>query len=154
MTGTTDVRAAAGLAATGLIGAGVLHGVWLRSPWPLETPAELARVVVGPAGPDGGLPPKAATAVVAGLLGAAGGLVLAGARPESRLGRARLVRAGMWTVAGVLAARGAAGPAVSGLRLREETPEFRRLNLRLYSPLCLGLAGLTGHVVLRTRRRA
>lgn len=147
MTGTTDVRAAAGLAATGLIGAAALHGVWLRSPWPLETPAELAKVAVGVA--EEKLPPKAATAAVAGLLVTAGGLVLAGARP----GRGRLVRAGMWTVAGVLTARGAGGLAASGLQLREATPEFRHWDLRLYSPICLTLAGLTGYVALRTRRR-
>ncbi|MBW5486859.1 DUF3995 domain-containing protein [Streptomyces bambusae] len=145
----TRVRAAAGAAATGLAAAGALHVVWTRSPWPLDTPADLARVAVGVEETE--LPSAPLTLAVAGLLGTAGALVTAAARPESRWGRAKLVRAGVWTATGVLAARGAGGLAVSGLQLGKSTPEFRHWDLRLYSPICLTLAGLMGYVAGRTR---
>ncbi|MGZ9935519.1 DUF3995 domain-containing protein [Streptomyces sp. NC-S4] len=146
---TAPVRAAAVAAAGGLAAAAALHAVWTRSPWPLSSPAELAEVVVG-TGEDG-LPSAAATAAVAGLLTAAAGLVLAGARPDSALGRARLVRAGLWTVCAVLAARGLGGLAVSGLDVQQAPARYTAMDLRLYSPLCLGLSFLTGYVAARTR---
>ncbi|MFF4391574.1 MULTISPECIES: DUF3995 domain-containing protein [unclassified Streptomyces] len=146
---TASVRAAAVAAAGGLAAAAALHVVWTRSPWPLSSPAELAEVVVGTGGDA--LPSAAATAAVAGLLAAAAGLVLAGARPDSALGRARLVRAGLWTVSGVLAARGLGGLVVSGLDLQQAPARYTAMDLRLYSPLCLGLSSLTGYVAARTR---
>ncbi|MET9692937.1 DUF3995 domain-containing protein [Streptomyces sp. NPDC006514] len=146
---TASVRTAAVVAAGGLAAAAALHAVWTRSPWPLSSPAELAEVVVG-TGEDA-LPSAAATAAVAGLLTAAAGLVLAGARPDSALGRARLVRAGLWTISGVLAARGLGGLVVSGLDLQQAPARYTAMDLRLYSPLCLGLSSLTGYVAVRTR---
>ncbi|WP_405790134.1 DUF3995 domain-containing protein [Streptomyces sp. NBC_01367] len=146
---TASVRAAAVAAAGGLAAAAALHAVWTRSPWPLSSPAELAEVVVG-TGEDA-LPSAAATAAVAGLRAAAAGLVLAGARPDSALGRARLVRAGLWTVSGVLAARGLGGLVMSGLDLQHAPARYTAMDLRLYSPLCLGLSSLTGYVAARTR---
>ncbi|MFJ6482531.1 MULTISPECIES: DUF3995 domain-containing protein [unclassified Streptomyces] len=146
---TAPVRAAAVVAAGGLAAAAALHAVWIRSPWPLSSPAELAEVVVGTG--DDALPSAAATAAVAGLLTAAAGLVLVGARPDSALGRARLVRAGLWTVSAVLAARGLGGLVVSGLDLQQAPARYTAMDLRLYSPLCLGLSGLTGYVAARTR---
>ncbi|MFE6910026.1 DUF3995 domain-containing protein [Streptomyces erythrochromogenes] len=147
-----SVRAAAVVAAGGLAAAAALHAVWIRSPWPLGSPAELAEVVVGTE--QEALPSAAATAAVAGLLAAASGMVLAGARPDSALGRARLVRAGLWTVSAVLAARGLGGLVVSGLDLQQAPARYTEMDLRLYSPLCLALSSLTGYVATRTRRRA
>ncbi|MER7760650.1 DUF3995 domain-containing protein [Streptomyces sp. NPDC097619] len=142
------VPVAAALAATGLAAAGALHAVWLASPWPLSSRAELAEVVVGVA--EAKAPPRAATAAVAGLLGAAAGLVLAAARPDTAPGRSFPVRAGVWTVAGVLGVRGAGGFVVSGLDLRGTPARFTRKDLTVYSPLCLGLAALSGYVARRT----
>ncbi|MFE9255802.1 DUF3995 domain-containing protein [Streptomyces sp. NPDC006879] len=139
------VRAAAGTAAAGLAAAGALHVAWTRTPWPLSSPAEFASVVVGVE--ESRLPSTTATLTVAGLLGTGAALVAAtGARPQGRL-----IRSGVWTVAGVLAARGLGGLAASSLELGRSTPEFRRWDLRLYSPLCLTLAGLSGYVAARTR---
>ncbi|AQT76098.1 DUF3995 domain-containing protein [Streptomyces sp. fd1-xmd] len=146
------VRAAAVVAAGGLAAAAALHVVWIRSPWPLGSPAELAEVVVGT--DQEGLPPAAATAAVAGLLAAASGTVLACARPDSALGRARPVRAGLWAVSAVLAARGLGGLVVSGLDLQQTPARYTAMDLRVYSPLCIALSSLTGYVASRTRRRA
>ncbi|MFF9017412.1 DUF3995 domain-containing protein [Streptomyces sp. NPDC014870] len=143
------VRGAAAVAATGLAVAGALHLVWLKSPWPLRSYEDLADAVVGVEATE--MPGRPATAAVAGLLGAAGWLVTAAARPESRPGRSRVVRAGVWTVTGVMAARGLGGLAASGLQLRAATPRFRHWDLRVYSPVCLALGGLTGYVAGRTR---
>ncbi|MFF3859794.1 DUF3995 domain-containing protein [Streptomyces sp. NPDC002209] len=145
------VRAAAAVAAGGLLAAGALHAVWVFSPWPLASRAEFAAVVVGVE--EAQLPSGPLTLAVAGLLGAAAGLVVTGARPASRFGRSRPVRAGLWTVSGVLAARGLGGLAASGLGLGSAPPEFRHWDLLLYSPLCVALGGLSGYVALRTRRR-
>lgn len=50
------------------------------------------------------------------------------------------VRIGANLLVAALAARGIGGLVVSGLGLVESTPEYRRWDLALYSPLCLGLA--------------
>ncbi|WP_431683505.1 DUF3995 domain-containing protein [Kitasatospora sp. KL5] len=145
------VRPAAAVAGAGLLAAGALHAVWAFSPWPLASRAEFAEVVVGV--DESQLPSAPLTVAVAGLLGAAAWLVVTGARPESGLAASRLVRAGMWTVAGVLSVRGLGGLAVSGLELGDAPAAFRHWDLALYSPLCIALGGLTGFTAARTRRR-
>ncbi|GHC59322.1 DUF3995 domain-containing protein [Streptomyces cinnamoneus] len=147
------VRVAAAVAAGGLIAAGALHAVWVFSPWPLESRAEFATVVVGV--DEAHLPSAPLTFAVAGLLGVAGSLVLAGARPPAhRLSGSWPVRAGLWTVAGVLGVRGLGGLVASGLGLGDVPAEHRHWDLVLYSPLCVTLGGLAGYVALRTRRRS
>ncbi|MEW1912765.1 DUF3995 domain-containing protein [Kitasatospora sp. NPDC085895] len=144
-------RAAAVAAAAGLGAAAALHAVWAFSPWPLESRAEFATVVVGV--DESRLPSGPATVAVAGLLGTAAWLVVTAARPRSPLGASRLVRSGVWTVSGVLALRGAGGLVVSGLGLGDAPAGFRHWDLSLYSPLCVTLGALTGYVAVRTRRR-
>jgi hypothetical protein len=98
--------------------------------WPGGSGREWAEPV---GGPDAELPTSAAIWAVAGALALAASLVGAAARPQP----ARLVRAGSWTVATVLLVRGLAGPVTDlagGLDDR-----FERLDLLLYSPLCLAL---------------
>ncbi|MFE4515902.1 DUF3995 domain-containing protein [Kitasatospora sp. NPDC056783] len=129
------VRVAGGVVA-GVLGAtGVLHAVWAVTPWPLRTPEEFADTVVGA---GGGVPPAAACLAVAGALGAGAYLVAAEAGVLPAVGPACLRRAGVRAVAGVMLARGVAGPVVFG-RVSERSARFRRLNVRYYSPLCVAL---------------
>uniref|UniRef100_A0AAU2JTN4 DUF3995 domain-containing protein n=1 Tax=Streptomyces sp. NBC_00049 TaxID=2903617 RepID=A0AAU2JTN4_9ACTN len=146
--GTT--RAAAAAAAAGLVAAGALHAVWAFTPWPLGSAAEFAEIVVGVT--EDRLPSAPLTLAVTALLGAAGYLVLSNGRLARPVGPEKLNRLGLWTVAGVLAARGTAGLVGSGLAWGDAPEAYRHWDLALYSPLCLALAGLTAFVAGRTRR--
>lgn len=119
-----------------------LHVVWMFSPWPLRTPEELARKVVGVE--LDGLPSKPLTSAVvvallvaAYLVGARGGVVGAP-------GPWWLVAVGAGGVAFVLLGRGVYG---LGTSLGRDT-EYARRDVRFYSPLCLVLGGLCGLVAL------
>ncbi|MGW1177200.1 DUF3995 domain-containing protein [Kitasatospora sp. NPDC002543] len=136
----------AGAAVAAALGVtGVLHAVWAVTPWPLGSPEEFADTVVGK---GEGVPPAAACLAVAGALGAGAYLVGAEAGVLPRVGPRRLRRAGVRTVAGVLLARGVAGPVVFG-RAGERSERFRRLNVRYYSPLCVALGAGAAAVGLR-----
>ncbi|MEV7772423.1 DUF3995 domain-containing protein [Kitasatospora sp. NPDC086791] len=127
---------ATGVVVSGVLAAtGALHAVWAVTPWPLRTPEEFADTVVG-AGE--GVPPAAACVAVAGMLGAAAYLVGAEAGVLPGVGPARVRRAGVRTVAGVLLARGVGGPALFGGAV-ERSERFRRLDRRYYAPLCVAL---------------
>ncbi|TKS96188.1 DUF3995 domain-containing protein [Streptomyces lasalocidi] len=145
------VRAAAIAASAGLSAAGALHAVWAFSPWPLDSRADYAAVVVGVA--ESQLPSRPLTLTVAGMLGLACWLVVTGVRPTNHLAASRLVRGGLWTLCGVLLIRGLGGLIVSGFTLSEAPAEFRHWDLLLYSPLCIVLGGLTGFVTVRVRSR-
>ncbi|MFF2545749.1 DUF3995 domain-containing protein [Kitasatospora sp. NPDC058063] len=93
-------------------------------------------------------PPAGACLAVAGLLGAASYVVGAEARVLPRVGPPAVRRAGVLAVAGVLLARGVAGPVVFG-RVSERTERFRRQNLRYYSPLCTALGAGAAAVAWR-----
>ncbi|MFJ8430251.1 DUF3995 domain-containing protein [Kitasatospora sp. NPDC094019] len=136
------VRAVGTTVAGVLAGTAALHALWTVTPWPLRTPEEFADAVVGT---GEGVPPAAACAAVAGLLGAAAYLVAAEAGAVPAVGPARLRRAGVWTVSAVLLARGVAGPVVGGGADRR-SERFRRLDARYYSPLCLALGTGAGVV--------
>lgn len=56
-----------------------------------------------------------------------------------------MLRAGGWGAGAVLALRGVGG-LVSTLVLHQGTPEFRRWNLALYSPLTLALGTALGYL--------
>jgi hypothetical protein len=118
-----------------LLGLAALHVAWgAGSSVPFDNRDDLADAVVGTTA----VPPPAACYTVAGALMAAGALVLG-----LPAGRPALRRAGLLGVTTVLGSRGLLGlagrtdlasPGSTSLR-------FRRLDRRLYSPLCLALAG-------------
>lgn len=123
----------------GLGGATVMHGMWARgSSWPAADREQLADLVVG----RQPFPGPALTWTVTALLGAATALTAARAELVAVPGggSARPVRMAANVLAATLLTRGAGGLVVSGLGLGESTPQFRRCDLALYSPLCLGLA--------------
>lgn len=123
---------AGALTATALLVVAAVHGYWaLGGHWPARERALLAETVVGPGQP---MPGAAATWSVAVLLVAAAAIVLG-----TGLGTGIwLFRAGALVVGAVLLVRGVAGLYLSGVANREST--FARLDLRIYSPLCLLLA--------------
>jgi hypothetical protein len=119
-----------------------LHGYWaLGGVWPGRDAESLARTVVG--GPPGmAFPGRAATwAVVAVLLTGAMTALAAGGLIVTSLPM-RVVRSLALVGAAVLLVRGVEG--FFDVRLRPETAgsPFVRLNVVLYSPLCLVLAVL------------
>jgi hypothetical protein len=122
------------LTATVLMLVGVLHVVWMFSPWPLRTREEFARRVVDV--PVEKLPTPGMTGVVAVLLGIAGYLVVARVELVAVAGPGWLPAVGTGGVALVLLLRGAGGLVMSSRR----STEFARLDRRYYSPLCLVLA--------------
>lgn len=134
---------------TALLVIAVLHAVWIVSPWPLATPADLARDVVGRS--DGSLPRAlfvpATLGVVAALVAAAWLVAIDGDLLSAPLS-GRVAGLGTWGVAVVLLGRGVLGLVESGLRLGDHPASYRRLDLRFYSPLCLVLGALTAAVAL------
>ena len=138
-------RAAAAGVPTGLAAIAALHAAWaLGWRWPGGSDRELAETV---GGPGAELPPPAEIWEVAGALALAAAVVAAAARPRA----GRLERAGTWAVAGVLLLRGAAFPVIDlagGLDDR-----FERLDLLLYSPLCLALGAGAALVARGAPRR-
>jgi Protein of unknown function (DUF3995) len=129
---------------------GVLHLVWTVTPWPLATREEFARTLGGR--PDGDLPPPAlfvpaTVAVAIALVGAAYLVAVDGGALTTWLPD-RLGNLGAWAVAAVLCARGVWGLTESGLGLSNSPASFRRLDLVVYSPLCLFLGALATLVAL------
>ncbi|KDN85735.1 DUF3995 domain-containing protein [Kitasatospora cheerisanensis] len=139
------VRVTAAAVAGTLAAVGALHLVWARSPWPCRDRERFAELVVG-VGPEQ-LPSAGACLGVAGLLGAAAGLVGSRGGVLPPVGPRRLRTAGAAAVAGVLLARGLAGPVAFARR----SPAFVRLDRRLYAPLCLALG--TGAAAVAAKGR-
>jgi Protein of unknown function (DUF3995) len=118
----------------GLAGIAGLHIAWGRgSSFPFESRSALADAVVG----SSAVPPPAACHAIAAALAVASGL-----SADLPVGSEWLRRVGRGGVATVLAVRGLIGlvgrtdlvsPGSSSLR-------FRRLDRRLYAPLCLMLS--------------
>ena len=131
-------RVARASAAVALLGIGALHAAWgAGSSWPMATRTELSEAVLGSPGLERG--GAAACYAVAGALGAGAALV---AGWPAQLDRPR--RVAVAGIAATLAGRGALGltgrthlvsPVSTGER-------FRRLDRRIYAPVCLTLAGL------------
>ena len=127
----------------------VLHGIWAFSPWPLNSRARFAEVVVGVDERD--LPSTAATLGVAGLLALAARLVPIRAGVVPLVGPEWVPRWGVRVLAAALLLRAAAGFVVSGSRWGDRPESFRRLDLAVYSPLCLALGVAATFLAARER---
>ncbi|WP_083908498.1 DUF3995 domain-containing protein [Ilumatobacter coccineus] len=128
---------AVGFTVAGLGAAGALHALWASgSTWPRDSSDELADLVVG----TRPFPSPPATWAVTGLVAGGAWLVLAADGRVPAPISVRLTRLGAAGVAGALALRGAGGLVAGATRLIDVTDEFRRWDLRVYSPLCLALA--------------
>jgi Protein of unknown function (DUF3995) len=126
--------------AAGLVAAGAMHAAWgsgMR--WPGTDATSLARKVVG----GSAFPSTRDCFAVAGLLGAAASLVMARTHPNSAAARIApdpIAGLSVSLLGSVLGARGLLGFLGSATNLVHTTPEFRRLNFSIYSPLCIALA--------------
>ncbi|MFJ2665360.1 DUF3995 domain-containing protein [Nocardia fluminea] len=127
-----------------LTGAGLLHALWTVSPWPWKTQLDLAHAAMGWTGeePPGRWFVPACLAVTAALTAASYALLLRAGVWDSPLPD-WMVTVAVWTVAGVLLARGASGLLDPGSGSADAPAVYRRLNKRVYAPLCLVLGGLT-----------
>lgn len=117
-----------------------LHVYWAAGGrWPGHDAASLNAKVVGDR-PGAPMPPRFATIVVsAGISGIALGALAA--RGLIALPLPGVVRVLTWIAAGVLAARGIGGFFEPWLRPHTVALPYGRLNRRIYSPLCVALAG-------------
>ncbi|HYP47366.1 MAG TPA: DUF3995 domain-containing protein [Thermoleophilaceae bacterium] len=126
---------AARASSAGLLAIAGLHALWATgSPWPLRDSRELADKV---AGRPGDFHSPAECLAVSGLLVTASALVAGAPR-----GSPRLSRIGAAGVIAVLTTRGALGLAgrTDVLAPGASSERFRRIDRRVYSPLCLALA--------------
>ncbi|WP_433273614.1 DUF3995 domain-containing protein [Actinosynnema sp. CS-041913] len=128
------------LTALVLAAVGALHVVWMFSPWPLRTREEFASRVVGV--PADRLPSPGLTAVPALLLALAAYLVVGRADLVAVPGPEWPAVVGTAGVAAVLLLRGVGGLVASA----GKKTEFARLDLRIYSPLCIALSAATASV--------
>ncbi len=135
--------AAGSLAAAAFLAIAALHAYWaLGGFWPGRDAESLARLVVG--GPPGmRFPGRVATWAVVAVLAGGAAVVLAAAGVMAVPAPPALVRGAALLGAAVLLIRGLEG--LVDVRLRPDTvgSPFARLNVILYSPLCLLLALLT-----------
>jgi Protein of unknown function (DUF3995) len=142
MTRCSGISAAAGLGAVAAV-----HVAWgLGSSFPAASRAELADAVVGQAE----VPPPAACFAVAAAL-----LVGAGMAADVPIGPGPLRRVGRSAVATVLVARGLLGLAgqTDLVSPGSTSLSFRRLDRRVYAPLCLALGALTINSSRESTRR-
>ncbi|WP_157641286.1 DUF3995 domain-containing protein [Longispora albida] len=126
-----------------VLAAGLLHVIWMFSPWPVSTRERFARIVVGVE--QDKLPSRPLTALVAVALGAAAFLIAARSGVLPAPGPFFLYAAGVPVVCGVFLLRGTGG-LVMGL-MGKGLPEYIHWDLRVYSPLCLFLTALTAPVM-------
>ncbi len=129
----------------------IIHVYWgLGGRWPAQDEAGLVATVVGVT-PNSKMPGFAMCMVVVVALGIAAMLPLIARELLAIPLPPDWVTIGLWGATGVLALRGLVGffdhilrPAIVGL-------PYERLNRRLYSPLCLVLAGLLSASALLPR---
>jgi hypothetical protein len=129
-----------------LPGLAALHVAWgAGSSIPFDDRGDLADAVVG----TRAVPPPAACYMVAGALTAAAALVLG-----LPAGRPAFRRVGLLGVTSILGTRGLFGLAgrTDVVSPGSTSVRFRRLDRRLYSPLCLALAGGAWSAARTSRR--
>ncbi len=133
---------AASLAAAAFAILAALHGYWaLGGFWPGHDSESLARTVVG-SPPGSAAPGPWACGLVTALLIAAAAVVLGAAGLLPLPASAEHVRWVALAGAAVLLLRGLLGFVDTRLRPASVGSPFARLNVLVYSPLCLLLAGL------------
>lgn len=131
-------RPVAAATAVALGGVGALHIAWgSGSTWPCANERSLVRHVVGTV--DGSRPPGPVACHAVATALAVTAVAALGRQSERRAVRraAHVLTRG---AASVLALRGVAGAAQSALAPATVTAEYRRLDLRAYSPVCVALA--------------
>jgi hypothetical protein len=130
------------LAAAILFSISVLHFYWaFGGRWPGTDDNSLAQTVIG-GDENTPLPSSlACTMVAAGLLMAAW-ITLAAQDIVPPVSSGAVNRVAAFALAGVLGLRGLGGFLETRLRPEIQASPYARLNVRLYSPLCLMLAGL------------
>jgi len=134
-----SLRPVAAVAAATLVAVGAIHAAWAAgSTWPYQDARTLSRSVLGVPEARADFPPPGLTLAVTGALSLTGAAALARTSTKDKVRQA--ARLLTLPAATVLALRGAGGFAQSLLAPSASTPEFRRNDLRIYSPLCLGLA--------------
>ena len=134
------IGTARNLGVGGLMAVAAVHANWAtRSSWPLPDRRRLAGAVYG----SGQMPSAAACLTITALLSGAAGLVAGFPRRAPRLGRL-----GVAGVVAALAARGLVG-AVGLMPEQRVSEAFAYWDRRLYSPLCLLLAGLCAAGIAR-----
>jgi hypothetical protein len=139
-------RSAAQLAAVLLVAVGALHALWAAgSTWPFDDQEGLARTVVNV--PASEMPSAALTLVISFLTWIAA-LLLLGRAGWWRMGMPSWVfTLGTWGVAAVLFGR-----ALLGVQSIGVDSTHGRLDLAIYSPLCLLLAALAAVVAAWGKR--
>jgi hypothetical protein len=139
MASMSNVQRALPLAAgTCLVSIGAIHLAWAAgASWPAADRAQLADRMAGR--PPEGMPGSLACVGVAALCCTAGALVAGGARR-----RTPARRIGVATVISVLSVRGVLGLAgrTDLVSPGSNSPRFRTLDRRIYSPLCLTIAAM------------
>ncbi len=140
---------AGGVAAAGtLAGLGTLHAAWAAgASWPFADRASLAAAVDGVR--EEQFPSAPITFGVSALLCGAAVTVLAHEQRWAGEPLSGVVRLGVRVIGTGLAARGLLGLLRPSLLPAGELPPFRRLNMLIYSPLCL----LLGTAIGRSSRR-
>lgn len=143
MNGTLVSAWAGGCAAALFAGIAALHGYWaVGGIWPGRDREHLARTVVG-GQPGSKMPGPAACWAVAAVLVLAAATVLGAAGLLPLPAPRNLVRGAAFLGSAVLLFRGSEGFVDRWLRPETVGSPFVRLNLWIYSPLCLALAALT-----------
>ncbi len=131
---------AATLAAATFVAIAALHGYWAMGGfWPGHDPESLARTVVG-GQPGMRFPGPSACWAVAAVLVAGAVVVLAAGGVLALPVPAPIARGAAGVGALALLLRGLEGFVDERLRPDTAGSPFARLNVRLYSPLCLALA--------------
>lgn len=141
-------RVATGVASTSLAAIAALHALWATgSSWPLPDAESIADTVTGRSAER--MPGPLPCLAVAAALSLAAALV--GGHPRRA---PRLSRLGAGGVVGVLTLRGTLGLAgrTDIISPGSSSARLRRIDRRVYSPICLSIAALALPAALRRTR--